>query len=118
MEFGLCKTVATKNHICLADTAIRIGWPLIAAGEVFALIGVILLFANASGLRAWLKMSAVFVPLAILGVVFFPVLSPLGLIAPTTPDYQFAVRLFGFAYLILSLGAVLRGRVIVHKKIL
>lgn len=114
MAFGLCKLVTTtSNYICLADAAINVGWPLIAAGEVFAIVGVILLFANASGLRAWWKLSIWYVPIVTLFVIFaaplplFPVVAPL--------SRESVTWFFGFPYIVLSLGAVLRGRVLERR---
>lgn len=83
-----------------------LGWPLITAGEVLAIVGVILLFANARALRGWWRMSCWYVPAAVLLVIFLPYQSPLNFMSGS-PDYNLTVQLWGGLYIIITLGIVL-----------
>jgi hypothetical protein len=74
---------------------------LIAIGEIFAIIGIILLFANERGFRSWFFMSLWFVPLAALAIIF---VTPL-LILPINAhaSYDGMVWLFGYIYIFITL---------------
>ncbi len=91
-----------------------LGLPLIAVGEIFAIVGVILLFANASGLRAWWKLSIWYVPIVALFVIFAAPLPLFPVVAPMSRESL--VWIFGVVYIVLSLGAVLRGRVLERRR--
>jgi hypothetical protein len=110
--FSCARVVSGATSYC--DSYVRdpfnLAWPLIAAGKILAVIAVILLFANAAGRRAWLKMSLIYVPFTIIATVHFPVLSPLGFIGSKTPNYEAAVWFFGIPYVLITLGIVLYTR--------
>ncbi len=108
--FSCSKVVSGAVTYC--DSYIRdplqLAWPLIAAGEIFAIVGVILLFANVSGLRAWWKLSIWYVPIVALFLAFAAPLPLFPVVAPMSRESL--VWIFGVVYIVLSLGAVLRGR--------
>jgi len=84
------------------------GLALIAAGQIFAIAGLILLFANKEGLRKWLWMSAAYLPLGALIVLNIPTESHAWAIS-LTPSREHATWLLGYPYILLTLGIVLWG---------
>lgn len=80
------------------------GFTLIAAGEMLAIVGIIILFANERGWRAWLKFSYFFVPIAAFIVIF---LSPMPLF-PIVPPVSREVVTFvlGYVYILITLVIV------------
>ena len=103
--FGFCKMRPYQSDLCLADTAVNIGWPLIAAGEIFAIVGIILLLANERGVRAWWRVSRWFVPTATLLAIVLPITFSL----PVTGyiSRESVVWLLGYLYILLTLAIVL-----------
>ncbi|HEX8947030.1 MAG TPA: hypothetical protein VF829_02345 [Candidatus Paceibacterota bacterium] len=88
-----------------------LGFVFIAAGEVLAIAGVILLLANEKGVRAWWRMSRWFLPVAALITIFLPVSSPLGIFLGRSPNYTATIWLLGFIYILTTLVLVIRDRV-------
>lgn len=89
-----------------------IGLSFIAAGEIFFIVGIILLFANEVGLRRWWRVSRWYVPIAtafiaIAGPLNF---SPLGLLNGGSGDYATGVWILGLIYIIITLVVVIKGR--------
>jgi hypothetical protein len=81
-----------------------LGFPLIALGQMLAIIAVVLLLANAETFRKWLKVSAFYIPTAILLVYWiYPLRFPPG---PVVPASQ-GVYPFGWLYVLISVGIVL-----------
>ena len=88
-----------------------LGWPLIVAGEFLALVGVVLLFANERGFRAWLKFSLYYIPIAAaLTLWIFPLHLGFGFDLNTTVPISQGVNDFGKLYLLITLGIVLWRR--------
>ncbi|MDO8407667.1 MAG: hypothetical protein Q7S95_00310 [bacterium] len=106
--FGYCQARPYESSLCLADTAVGTGWPLIAAGQILAIAGLILLFANREGLRKWLWMSAVYLPLGALIVLNIPTESHAWAIS-LTPSREHATWLLGYLYILTTLLIVLWG---------
>jgi hypothetical protein len=79
------------------------GWALIVAGEWFALIAAMMLFANARAWQAWFWFSSFFLPTAAL-ITFglFPQPFFEGLI-----EQDHVARIFGIIYTVVTLGIVL-----------
>ncbi len=102
---GFCVTRPYVNNFCLADTAINIGWPLIATGEIFAIIAIILLFANERGIHTWWRMSRWFVPIATLIIIFFAPFPLLPVVAPISRAH--ITWFFGFLYILITLWIVI-----------
>ena len=103
------------NLYCNSPYIDTLGYPLIAAGEFLAVVAVVLLFAGERGFRAWLKLSAWYLPLAVIGTYLLSQVSinPITLMASyPAANYTFEAQLFGFLYVLLTIGAVLRGRVL------
>lgn len=95
-------------QFCNSQYIDTLGWPLITLGEMLALVGLVVLFANARGFRSWLQFSYVYVPLIALIVIFvFPL--PLAPLAPPAPRWG-AVRAFGVLYALITAGIVLYAR--------
>lgn len=107
----LCHPYLENGKVYCHSLYQNTGFVFIAAGQMLAIAGIILLFANEAGVRAWWRMSRSFIPLAILAVVFFPPLSPLSLLSGGTPNYEVAVQIFGFVYIISTLVLVVRSRI-------
>ena len=85
-----------------------LGWPLITLGEVFAVIAVIVLFANERGLRKWFRFSLVYLPLAaVLSIYLSSLRFPLG----STIQLWGPVRFFGIIYALITAGIVLYAKV-------
>lgn len=93
---------------CYAPYLDTLGWPLIMLGEMIALTGLALLFANRRGIRSWQQFSYFYVPIAaLLTVWLFPLqIAP---IAPPAPIWG-AVRFFGVLYTLVTAGIVLYTR--------
>jgi uncharacterized membrane protein len=81
-----------------------LGYPLIVLGQMLALVGIVMLFADERGWRRWLKFSLVYVPIATaLTFWMYPTHSLLGAPVPITQG----VYLFGYPYVFITLGIVL-----------
>ncbi|MHB8913433.1 MAG: hypothetical protein ACYC4I_00250 [Minisyncoccota bacterium] len=81
-----------------------LGFPLIDLGQMLAVVALILLFANAATFRKWLKFSLFYIPIATaLTLWMYPTRTPLG---GTVPISQ-GVYLFGYLFIIITLGIVL-----------
>lgn len=83
------------------------GFVFITLGEVLAIAGVILLFANEQGVRAWWRMSRWYVPVSavatlLLSYTFY--LPVTGLVSA-----EAWIRLFGLIYILVTLVLVIRG---------
>lgn len=103
-RFGFCSGSESGSYICRVPGAVNIGWPLIALGQMLAIIAVILLLANAETFRKWLKVSAFYIPVAVLLVYWiYPLRFPPG---PVVPASQ-GVYPFGWLYVIITAGIVL-----------
>ena len=85
-----------------------LGLPLIAAGEIFAIVGVIMLFANKAGMRMWARFSIWYVPLAVIIAAYFVPSSPLGLLngGAFTGDRVNTVWLLGYFYILWAFAIV------------
>ncbi len=72
---------------------------------MLAIVGIILLFANARGLRLWLRFSLFYIPIAVaLSFWIYPLsLIPGGTVFPVS----YGVYPFGRLYVLLTLGIVL-----------
>ena len=109
-----CRYVTDAQGTYCYSPYLDTGLALIAAGEILAIVGVILLFANATGLRRWLWLSLFYVPLAVIIAIWF---------VPTAPSLGFmngggisggdrvnTVWNLGYLYILITLGIVLWGR--------
>src|SRR3989344_840108 len=108
---NLCQYVTDTQGTYCHSPYINTGFALIAAGQVFAIVGVILLFANRAAWRRWLVSSLVYVPIT--AYISFSVggLSPLGL--PTYNSVGYPDRwiwLFGALYILITFIIVLVSR--------
>jgi|GEM_PF-6240300 len=109
-----CKEIVSGNiSYCDPFYLNSIGWPLIAAGEIFAIVGVMLLFANAAGFRAWRTVSVWFIPVAALFVIFAAPFPLFPVVAPISREH--ITWFFGCIYIVLSFGALLRGRILEQR---
>ena len=111
-SFGYCQTRPYTSNICLAETAINTGWPLIAAGEIFAIAGLMLLFANKEGLRKWWWTSLVYVPLSALVVANT---HQTGGWISFSPSPEHVTWLFGYFYLLLTFAIVAGTRYVAYR---
>ncbi len=105
-----CLPYAENGKIYCNSPYLDTGMILIAAGEVLAIAGVILLFANEKGVRAWWHMSRWFLPIAALITILLPVSSPLGIFLGRSPNYTATIWLLGFIYALATLVLVIRDR--------
>ncbi len=81
-----------------------LGWPLIILGQVLAVVALIMLFANATIFRTWLKFSLYYIPIAaLLTFWMYPTTTPLGGVVPVSQG----VIVFGWLYAILTFLIVL-----------
>src|SRR3989344_1196013 len=89
---------------CWIDFPASIGWPLSTAGEMLAIVGVILLFANELGFRRWWRVGRWYIPIAaLLAFTIFPT-SYLGVLPI---DRDWAVGAFGYLLILITLIIVL-----------
>ena len=81
-----------------------LGWPLILLGQTLAIVAIILLFANATTFRRWLKFSVFYIPIAtVLTFWMYPTYTPLGALVPLSQG----VYLFGNLFALITFGIVL-----------
>ena len=108
-KFGFCSGLQANSYICRVPGAVNIGWPLIALGQMLAIIAVILLFSDMATFRRWLKFSAFYVPATlILDYLIYPIsFAPAPLSHPAS--YAQGVYPFGWLYVLVTLGIVLWG---------
>ena len=106
-QFGFCSGQQSVSYICRVPGITGIGWPLIALGQILAIVWFILLFANAETLRRWLKVSALYIPVAvILSFMIYPIrFFPGAELLPVS----YGVYPFGSLYILITLSIVLWG---------
>jgi len=93
---------------CNSPYVMNWGWPLIALGQMLAVIWFILLLADAATFRKWLKFSAFYIPIAIaLSFAIYPIR-----FFPNTEllPVSYGVYPFGGLYILLTLVIVLSSR--------
>lgn len=91
---------------CNSPYSLSLGFPLILAGEVFAIAGIIMLFATEQAWRKWLWMSAFFIPIS---AILINWIYPFGLPPGITVPISSGVAVFGRLYIIITLGIVIQG---------
>lgn len=113
MDF-LCHPYIENGKLYCHSLYLDTGLVLIAAGEIFAIVGIILLLANERGLRAWWRVSRWFVPIATLLAIVLPVTFSL----PVTGyiSREAVVWLLGYLYILTTLLIVLGTRYAARKK--
>ena len=103
-RFGFCSGLESGSYICRFPGAVNIGWPLIDLGQMLAIIAIILLLANAETFHKWLKVSAFYIPTAVLLAYWiYPLRFPPG---PGVPVSQ-AVYPFGWLFVLITASIVL-----------
>lgn len=96
-------TFGTTTY-CDPQYLVSLGFPLIDLGQMLAIVAVILLLANAETFHKWLKVSAVYIPTAVLLAYWiYPIRFPP---APVTPISQ-AVYPFGWLFVLITASIVL-----------
>lgn len=109
------KVVFGNTSYCDPVFMESLGFPLIAAGQILAIAGLILLFANKEGLRKWLWMSAVYLSLGAIIVLNIPTESHAWAIS-LTPSREHATWLLGYLYILTTLVIVAYTRYAARKK--
>ncbi|MHB1769973.1 MAG: hypothetical protein ACYCPH_02760 [Minisyncoccota bacterium] len=109
--------------LCLykeSPTGAYCNWPyfdtgliLIAAGEILAIAGLILLFANKEGLRKWQWMSLVYIPISIF-IVAHTHQTPGDWIS-FSPSPEHVTWLLGYFYLLLTVAIVTGTRYVANR---
>ena len=84
-----------------------VGWPLITLGQMLAIIWFIIWLAGEQTYRLWLKVSAVYIPIAVvLSFIIYPIrFAPGTEVAPVS----YGTYPFGALYIIVTLVVVLIG---------
>ena len=110
-----CQEILSGSVVyCNAPYLDSLGFPLIALGEMLAIIAVILLFANAETFRKWLKFSAFYIPIVVvLDLLIYPI--SFSTLSPAL-TYSQGVYPFGGFYVIATLGIVLWGFFTRHRQ--
>lgn len=90
-----------------------LGFPLIAAGEILAIAGLMLLFANKEGLRKWQWMSLVYIPISIF-IVAHTHQTPGDWIS-FSPSPEHVTWLLGYFYLLLTVAIVTGTRYVASR---
>lgn len=94
-------------HSRSTTAMLNFGQPLIAAGQILAIVGIILLAANQRALHKWLWFSLVYIPLGALFVVAsYPVS---GAIFDFSSPPVHNTWLVGYLYILITLIIVLHG---------
>ncbi len=104
---NVCRnSVDDSGVFCNSPYVETLGIPLITAGEILAVVGIILLFANERAWRAWAKFSLVYIPVAtVLTLWIFPFKLPPGV----EVSLSRGVYDFGVLYAIITLCIVIFG---------
>ena len=102
---NVCKYYMSSDEIrCLSPYDDTLGYPLITAGQMLAIVGVIVLLANELGLRRWWRVGRWYIPIAaLLAFTIFPT-SYLGVLPI---DREWAVHAFGYLLILTTLVIVL-----------
>lgn len=88
------------------------GLPLIVLGKFLGAIGLVLLFANERGWRAWLKFSAFYIPIATALILWiYPYRFSLFMLGDQTVEYASGVSRAGWLYLFATIGIVIWTRI-------
>lgn len=103
-----------ENSYCDPIFLDTLGWPLIAAGKVLAIAGIIVFFANESGFRAWWRFSRWYIPVIAVIIIFFFPLPIFPVVAATRRDT--AVVFFGAIYILITLGITIWGLFSARRK--
>ncbi|HEY4523066.1 MAG TPA: hypothetical protein VJK73_01705 [Candidatus Paceibacterota bacterium] len=99
-------TFGTSTY-CDAAYLETLGWPLITLGQMLAIVWFLIWLANERTYRLWLKVSAVYIPTAvILSFLIYPIR-----FAPGTPisPVSYGIYPFGALYILITLVVVLIG---------
>ncbi|HCR52591.1 TPA: hypothetical protein DIV48_03030 [Candidatus Kaiserbacteria bacterium] len=100
-----CQEIHSGSIVyCNAPYLDTLGWPLIALGQMLAIVAVVLLFANAVTFQKWLKFSAFYIPIAVvLDLLIYPIR-----FSPLTPvlTHSQGVYPFGWLYVLITFGIV------------
>jgi hypothetical protein len=111
---NLCQYITDAQGTYCYSPYVNTGFALIAAGEILAIVGVILLFANAAGLRRWLWLSLFYVPLAVIIAIWFvPTAPSLGFMnggGASGGDRVNTVWNLGYLYILITFIIVLLAR--------
>ena len=99
----LCNPYMENGRVYCHSLYLDTGLVLIAAGEILALVGLMLLFANREGLRKWWWTSLVYVPLSALIVANT---HQTGGWISFTPSPEHVTWLLGYGYLLLTFAIV------------
>lgn len=83
---------------------LRLAWPLIAAGEILAIVSLIVLFADRGGFRKWGWMSLVYLPVSTIIVGSIGPHPATWVTAYVSPEH--ATWLLGYGYILLTLAVV------------
>ena len=106
---------STENgrQYCNSSYEFTWGWPLINLGEILAVVGFILFFANKAGLSTWLRFSFWYVPITTAFTVWIAntSFSPLGLLNTSATDPVPVIWIFGIVYAIITLAIVIWKRI-------
>ena len=107
---SFCQPYAENGKIYCNSPYLDIGFAFIAVGQVLAIVGIILLFANTDGFRAWWRFSRWYVPIAAIIIIFFtPVALFSSLMLSSVIPRDRAVYDFGAIYILVTLILVIRG---------
>jgi len=102
---SFCRPLIENGKTYCNSPFLNEGLALIDLGQMLVIVAVILLFANATTFRKWLKFSIFYIPIVIvLDYLIYPI-SFMPSSAPAT--YSQGVYPFGWLYVFITLGIVI-----------
>jgi hypothetical protein len=103
-----CQYSIDQQGIFCNSPYVDIGFAFMAAGQVFAIIGIILLFANEKGFRAWWRFSRWYVPIVAFIVIFLsPIVLFHSLMLSSSISRERVVYDFGAIYILVTLFIII-----------
>lgn len=112
-RFGFfCNSYIENGKVYCHSPYLDTGLILIAAGEILAIAGLMLLFANKEGLRKWRWMSLVYLPLSALIVANT---HQTGGWISFSPSPEHVTWLLGYFYLLLTFAIVVGTRYVARR---
>ena len=109
----LCHPYIENGSIYCHSLYQNAGFLLIAVGEVLAIEGLILLFANEKGFHSWWRFSRLGLPITVFIIIFLAnslALPITGLVSPEP-----LVWLFGFIYILITLIIIIKNSFTVRR---
>jgi hypothetical protein len=106
----ICHPYSENGRLYCHSLYLDFGLNLVAVGEMFAVVGLLILFANRLGLKWWAWFSLVFVPIAAIVIIWFAPTPPAIVAGNESPDRVNLIWFFGYIYMVVTFLLVALAR--------